>query len=115
MTWGKRQRAEVTGVHGETRRGTNGGKALAGRRQGPPVPREPRRLPLAGHMQPVEGSRDETCAHYSDCLTVHVMGHRGRGEKETPCRCPFGCRWYVDGAVPATEYASLNGAARGAT
>jgi len=107
----KRERADVTGVHGESRRGSNGGKARAGRRQEPaPIVR----LPLASGwasqfraLEPGQEPRRRSCGNYDRCLAAY----RGHGD----ATCPDPCARYVEpDRLRATDYTSVDGQARGA-
>ena len=75
---------------------------------------EPRRI-VTGHMVPVFGERDETCARYEDCLAAHVHGHKPKGgggrwdpdgerTGETPASCAPACRWQLRRVESATDY-----------
>jgi hypothetical protein len=79
-----------------------------------------RRLPVTntGHMLPVAGERDETCALYRDCLGACLKAHPvEHASCPAPVRKggPSACGHRVAAAQPrATEFLSVNGQARGA-
>jgi len=107
----KRERADVTGVHGESRRGSNGGKARAGRQREPtPVVR----LPLASGwasqfraLEPGQAPERRYCWNYDRCLAAY----RGHGD----ATCPDPGAWYrAPERLRATDYTSPDGQARGA-
>lgn len=106
---------------GPANRGTNGGRARAGRAvtPTPPASETRRRLPLAeGHLSEGPGPKAGDgrhalgeCSRYDACLTAHATAYR-----EGYAHCEAGCRWHEAATPPAaTCYVSLNGAARGAT
>lgn len=59
---------------------------------------------LVGHMVPIEGDRDETCALYEECLGAHVMAHLNYRHREIEASCPRGCRWQEPRTERATDY-----------
>ena len=78
------------------------------------------RLPVTntGHMLPVAGERDETCALYGDCLGACLKAYpMGHASCPAPVRAggPSACGHRVAATPPrATEFLSVNGTARGA-
>jgi len=60
-------------------------------------------LPAIGHMVPTAGDRDETCQHYSACLTAHVARYCRRSD--TDASCPETCRWRERRIESAVDYA----------
>jgi hypothetical protein len=97
-------------------RGSNGGKARAGRVVEGPAPRPRRLFVLSGwrsffvETEPGQEDSRRECLNYERCLDAWDAFHSSKG-----ARCPNPCeKWErPERGASATAYVSLNGAARG--